>query len=90
MKRSEIIKSQILIFFKNTIVKNKINLVFLDPPYAEQNISFILNKLKNSNFIKKNALVIIHRESNSDDDLNLLNNKMIRDYGRSRLILGNF
>jgi len=86
---SKIIKSEIPDVFSNNQINDKIDLVFLDPPYAEKSIDYILNELKRSSLINKSLPVVIHREvSNGADNFDILNNKLIRDYGRSRIIMG--
>ena len=69
--------------------KKKFDIIFLDPPFAE---NFFINDLKNikkSKIINNNHLVIIHREKNTEDDLDeVLNTILTKNYGRSKILFG--
>jgi len=76
--------------FDNKIVssiKEKFDLIFADPPYKEKRISHLFSILKQSNILKKNCLIVMHRNKKSDDDSD--NNFKIIDirfYGVSKII----
>jgi 16S rRNA (guanine966-N2)-methyltransferase len=62
----------------------------LDPPYKEKNIFELINNIFKANIIKKNGIIIIHRNKKSKD--NYPNNFKILDirkYGISKIIFGN-
>mgnify|MGYP001465548130 CR=1 FL=1 len=42
----------------------KFNLIFLDPPYADKNINELLIKIKKSELLDDNGIIIIHRHKN--------------------------
>ena len=69
--------------------KKKFDIIFLDPPFAE---NFFINDLKNikkSKIINDNHLVVIHREKNTEDDLDeVLTVMLIKSYGRSKILFG--
>ena len=76
--------------FINTSFKEPFNLVFLDPPFKENNIPEIVDSLKKTEKLDKNALFIVHRHKNSKDifpeSFKILDEKK---YGLSKIIFGN-
>ena len=63
----KIIKKDI---YKNDIFKNfenKFDIIFLDPPYKDKSIGKIFEKFTNSNILKKNSIIIIHRHKKEED-----------------------
>ena len=65
-------------------------MIFLDPPYKEENIFELINNIIKANILKKNGIIIIHRNKKSKD--NYPNNFKILDirrYGISKIIFGN-
>ena len=77
---------------KNFLKKNptqKFDIIFLDPPFADKCYVQELKLIKQKNIIKKNHIVIIHRESKSSENIkNILNPIIIKKYGRSKIIFG--
>jgi len=73
------------------ILNNQFDIIFLDPPFIEKNISNILLKIYNSNILKKGSIFIIHRSSKVKDPLSkefeILEEKK---YGLSKIIFGKF
>ena len=68
----------------------KADLIFLDPPYKERNIFELIDSIIKANILKKNGIVVIHRNKKSKD--NYPNNFKILDirkYGASKIIYGN-
>ena len=76
--------------FVNTSFKEPFNLVFLDPPFKENNIVEIIDSLKKTGKLDKNALFIVHRHKKSKDmfpeSFKILDEKK---YGLSKIIFGN-
>ena len=76
--------------FVNTSFKESFNLVFLDPPFKENNITEIIDPLKKTEKLDKNALFIVHRHKKSKDifpeSFKILDEKK---YGLSKIIFGN-
>ena len=76
--------------FINTSFKEPFNLVFLDPPFKENNIAEIIDPLKKTKKLDKNALFIVHRHKKSKDifpeSFKILDEKK---YGLSKIIFGN-
>ena len=89
--KSEIIKDDI---FENDIFKKlnqKFDIIFLDPPFKEKKISFIFSEIKKFNILKKNGILIVHRNSKQMEvfpkNFSILDEKK---YGISKIIFGNF
>ena len=79
------------IYNENSLKKinSKINLVFIDPPFKDQNLNLVLNNVKHSKILSSNNLIIIHRHKKADDKLND-DFKFLRSelYGISKIIFG--
>lgn len=78
------------IFKQNIIFSKKFDLIFMDPPYREENINFLIDQIKQSGILKKNGVLIIHRHKK--DALKItkkLNILIYRNYGISKIIIGN-
>ena len=75
----------------NLIKREKYSIIFLDPPYKDnQYIKNLLLLKKNKNF-EKDYLVIIHRENRSSENFNdLLDILIEKKYGRSKIYFGKF
>ena len=89
--KSEIIKDDI---FENDIfekLNQKFDIIFLDPPFKEKKISFIFSEIKKFNILKKNGILIVHRNSKQMEvfpkNFSILDEKK---YGISKIIFGNF
>lgn len=71
-------------------INEKFNLIFLDPPYKEKKINFLIDKIKEKKILNKNGIIIIHRHKN--DNLEITKKMSILDqrlYGISKVIIGN-
>ena len=71
--------------------KKKFHIIFLDPPYKEKKIKYLLEEIIDLNILKKNGIVIIHRHKNENElypkKLNILKTKT---YGISKVIFALF
>ncbi len=75
----------------NNFFKYKYDLLFLDPPFRENDFIKVLQKLKKNKSFNNKHLVIIHREKNTHDKFDeILNILMVRQYARSKIIFGKF
>ena len=76
-------------FFQILKIDYKYNIIFLDPPYAEDNFQEILSLIIKAKIFNKNNLLIIHRENKTreflNDNFRILETKK---YGRSKIIFG--
>ena len=87
---SEIYPMETISYIKS-FNKEKFNIIFLDPPFAEKKFINDLIAIKKSSMCSKNHLIIVHRERKADEDLkNILNIFSIKNYGRSKIIFGGF
>lgn len=70
--------------------KNNIDIIFMDPPFKEQKINDLLEKLLNSKILKNNGLIILHRKNKFSEillqEFNILETRI---YGISKIIFGN-
>ena len=73
-------------FFQN--INKKFDLIFLDPPYKEERIDFILENIIKNKIINQKGLVILHRNKKTKDHfidkLKIVEN---RTYGISKIYL---
>jgi len=89
--QTEVFNEKIILFLNRLSNKNKFEIIFFDPPFAENFFIEELKVIKNSTIYKKKHLVIIHREKKSEDDIEkIMNILLIKKYGRSRVIFANF
>ena len=74
-----------------TILKKNFDIIFLDPPYKEKNLEIILLKIKNSELLNKNGIIVLHRHKKGNDifppDFKIIEEKI---YGISRIIFLSF
>tara|TARA_B100000963_G_scaffold360851_1_gene393464 strand:- start:2153 stop:2707 length:555 start_codon:yes stop_codon:yes gene_type:complete len=71
--------------------REKFNIFFFDPPFADDGYIVNLSLLKKKKFFKLRHVVIIHRERNTEDSLDEhLKVLLIKNYGRSKIIFGVF
>jgi 16S rRNA (guanine966-N2)-methyltransferase len=89
--KTKIFEKKVVLFLKQFNQKNKYEIIFLDPPFSEKFYVEELKIIKELNIVKKNHIIIIHREDKTTDDLTgILDIVMIKKYGRSKVIFGKF
>jgi len=89
--KTDVFGTKIISFFNQLNKKNKFEIIFFDPPFAEKFFIDELKIIKNLNIYSKHHLIIIHREKKSKDDISgILNILTTKTYGRSKIIFGNF
>ena len=72
-------------------LKVKFDLIFLDPPYKEQNIKEILEEIHKINILKDNGIIILHRHKKNQENIGKnFNIKRTSKYGISKIIFGKF
>ena len=71
--------------FKN--FENKLDIIFLDPPYKDKNINIVFEKIADLKILKKNSIIILHRHK-KEEDIFPKNFKIIEEkkYGISKII----
>ena len=89
--QSEVFHQKTSSFFNRLNNKNKFDIIFFDPPFAEDFIIEELKLIRDSTIYKKKHLIIIHREEKFDNSSDLLIDILvIRKYGRSKIIFATF
>ena len=91
LKKSTIIEKNIFNQLDLNILKNKFDIIFIDPPYKEKLLPELLKKIFKKNILNKEGIVIIHRHKNENDEFhksfNIIEEKK---YGISKIIFGKF
>ena len=81
------LKSEIIL----SKLRQKKDIVFLDPPFKDKNLYKILSNIYNNKILKKDGIVIIHRHKKENDNypenFKILEKKI---YGISKIIFGLF
>lgn len=63
----KIIKKDILDDLDFSLLNQKFNIIFLDPPYKEKKLELLLNKIIENNVLDNNGIIIIHRNKKTVD-----------------------
>ena len=84
----------VLEFVKNfnlKLYKKGFNIIFLDPPYKDKNYIEVIKSIKIKDMLSKKYILLIHREMNSENEINkYINILEKRIYGRSEIFFGRF
>tara|TARA_B100000767_G_C19582255_1_gene457817 strand:+ start:231 stop:809 length:579 start_codon:yes stop_codon:yes gene_type:complete len=90
IKDTKIINDKIENFLNSTL-QEKYDILFLDPPFSDQEFIKSLKNISQKKIYKKDHLVIIHRELNANDEFDeFLDVLLFREYGRSKIFFGTF
>ena len=74
---------------KNNLSMIKFNLIFCDPPFKDTNIKKLIELIANKGLLKKNGIIILHRNKASKEDLpNSFDVLDERIYGVSKITFG--
>ena len=88
-KQSSIIEKDAYNITQSQINLLKFDLIFLDPPFKDNKLNQLIEKIKRINITYKNTLIIIHRNKkiseNISKDLIITKEK---NYGLSKIIFG--
>ena len=89
-KNSSIIESDILHNLNFKTFDKRFNIIFIDPPYKEKDLSKILLNIIDAKVLEKNGVVIIHRHKKEKDEFPE-SFKIIEEktYGISKVFFGN-
>ncbi len=72
-------------------LKNKFDIIFLDPPYKDKNINKIFNIIENSEVLKSNGIIILHRHKNEKEMFSTKLKKVEEKvYGLSKIMFFNY
>ena len=80
------------IFLENTLklLNGRFDIIFMDPPYKEKKLSFLLNVITELELLNTDGIIIIHRHKKEEDDLPKEFNLILeKNYGISKIIFGN-
>jgi len=88
-KKIKILQENVYEIDKINLNNASFDLIFLDPPFKDNNINVILNKIKTTKLINKNTIIIIHRNKKIKEIISN-NLKILREeyYGTSKIIFG--
>ena len=86
-----IIEEDIIRNLKFKIFEKQFDIVFMDPPYKDKNLSLILSNIIDSDILGNNGIIILHRHKKEKDKLpNKFKVLEEKTYGISKIIFGNF
>ncbi len=90
-KNSKIIEIDIIDNLSIKLFQNQFDIIFLDPPYKEKKLLEILENIFQSNLLKNQGVIIIHRYKKEVDKFPV-KFKIIEEksYGISKIIFGNY
>ena len=89
-KNATVVIDKIDNFLKKDLYE-KFEIIFLDPPFADESYLQELKSIKENKNFKKNHLIIIHRERKSFENFkDILSPIVTKQYGRSKIIFGKF
>ena len=80
------------IFSENTLkaLNDKFDIIFMDPPYKEKKLAYLLNTIIKLKLLKNNGSIIIHRHKKEEDVFpNEFKIIIEKNYGISKIIFGN-
>ena len=88
--KCKIFEKNCLNFYEYENISNeKFDIIFIDPPYKEKNINFLIERILNKEILSINGIIIIHRHKKDEviisDRFKILD---IRSYGISKIIIG--
>jgi len=91
-KKVKVFHESVYNFLKIQELKNiKFDLIFLDPPYKEENIKLILENISKIKILKDNGIIVLHRHKKNQEDLGKeFIVKRTSKYGISKIIFGKF
>mgnify|MGYP001239794248 FL=1 len=89
-KKCKIIDADIFKDFNFKTLNNKINIIFLDPPFKEKNISLILSKIKEAKILDSKGIIIIHRNFKENEIFQELKIVEEKKYGLSKILFCKF
>ena len=86
-KKSNILKDDLLNNFSFNQLNQKFDIIYLDPPFKENNIIPLISKMKDSKILKRDGIVILHRHKDENDNFsNIFKIIEEKKYGISKII----
>ena len=90
-KNAKIIDKDIFCLEQKNISLMNYDIVFLDPPYKERKIKLLLEIIKKSKILKRDSIILIHRDKKFIDEFPETFKVIInKNYGRSKILFGKF
>ena len=90
-KKVNILKNDIYTLLKKKKINLKFNLIFCDPPFKDKNVTKLIDRIYNSNILKKYGIFILHRNKNTKEKFpNFFKIMEEKKYGISKIIFGSF
>ena len=89
-EKCKIIDADIFNDFDFKTLKKKIDIIFLDPPFKEKNISLILSKIKEAKILDSKGIIIIHRNFKENELFPELKIVEEKKYGLSKILFCKF
>ena len=88
--KTKIFSSDVITLIEEqNIFESKFHLIFCDPPFENTNIEKLIELIFNRNLLKKNGIIILHRNKNTKEKLpNCFKILDKRIYGMSKIIFG--
>ena len=87
---SKIIEKDIFAEKTLKLLDRKFEIIFMDPPYKEKRLAYLLDSIIKLKLLRENGIIIIHRHKKEEDvfpdDFNIIIEK---NYGISKIIFGN-
>ena len=80
------------IFSENTLklLNDKFDIIFMDPPYKEKKLYFLLNLIIKLELLKTGGVIVIHRHKTEEDNFPKEFSLILeKNYGISKIIFGN-
>ncbi len=90
IEKSKIIEKNILEFKNLENIREKFDIIFIDPPYKEKKLPELVEKIIDLNLLKKRGIFIMHRHKKNDEKYPKKFNLLLeKNYGISKIIFGN-
>lgn len=89
--KSKILKFDIFEEYFYQKLNTKFNIIFIDAPFKEKKINFVIKNIRKNNLLDKNGIIILHRQTSTQDDFD--NDFKIfekKKYGISTIIFGTY
>jgi len=89
IKKYKIFEKDLFNNFNFEFLEKKFDIIFLDPPYKEKKLDFIIDNIFKKKILNKNGIIIIHRHKKGNDKFSK-NFKILEEkkYGISKVFFG--
>ncbi len=86
--KAKVLNENAFNIFKNNKLNNlRFDLIFLDPPYKEENIKIIIENIAKCKLLKDSGIIVLHRHKKAKDDFgNEFTISRFARYGISKII----